>query len=187
MITGPNAVRYVQSLNKRVQYIPRYGFEREQDRQQSFMDKIYQKDGSENVYQLHQELGNIMTENVTVVRYNKKLQETDNKIQELQQRWHHIKLADKGKWANQEACFTRHLWHMLQLARVITLGALARNESRGAHYKPEFPDRDDANWLKTTKAKFTPNGPELSYEEVDTSLIKPRPRRYDVDKEAVGK
>ncbi|CCO07064.1 succinate dehydrogenase flavoprotein subunit [Desulforamulus hydrothermalis] len=186
MITGPNAVKYSRALNKHAQDVPRAVFEREVKRQQSFMQQIYQMDGHENVYKLHQELGNWMTENVTVVRYNQRLQETDDKIQELIQRWHKIKLVDKGSWANQEAAFTRHLWHMLQLARVITLGALARNESRGAHYKPEFPERDDANWLKTTKAQFTPDGPALSYEEVDTSLIPPRPRRYDVDKEAVG-
>ena len=187
MITGPNAVKYIHSLTKCTDDIPQSIFEREQKQEQSFMDTIYRMDGTENVYQLHQELGNWMTENVTVVRYNKKLQETDNKIQELIQRWNCIKLVDKGKWANQEAAFTRHLRHMLQLARVITLGALARDESRGAHYKPEFPDRDDANWLKTTMASFTGDGPALHFDEVDTSLIKPRPRRYDVDKEAVGK
>jgi succinate dehydrogenase / fumarate reductase flavoprotein subunit len=67
---------------------------------------------------------------------------------------------------------------MLSLARVITLGALARNESRGAHYKPEFPDRNDPDWLKTTIAEYTPDGPKLTYEPVDTSLIVPRPRNY---------
>ena len=71
---------------------------------------------------------------------------------------------------------------MLQLARVITLGALKRNESRGAHYKPEFPERNDADFLKTTIAAFTSEGPEFSYEPVDISLIAPRARKYDVDK-----
>ncbi|MEG6512687.1 succinate dehydrogenase flavoprotein subunit [Desulforamulus ruminis] len=187
MVTGPNAVKYIRSLSKQAKDMAGSLFEQEQKRQQSWMDQIYGMDGSENVYRLHEELGNWMTENVTVVRYNQKLQETDHKLQELIQRWSRIKLTDKGKWANQEAYFTRHLWHMLQLARVITLGALARNESRGAHYKPDFPHRDDANWLKTTKAGFTGDGPILSYEEVDTSFIKPRPRRYDVDKEAAEK
>ena len=73
---------------------------------------------------------------------------------------------------------------MLELARVITLGALRRDESRGAHYKPDFPERDDANWLKTTKARWSSDGPEFSYDTVDTSLIKPRPRKYDVEKSA---
>ena len=71
---------------------------------------------------------------------------------------------------------------MIVLARVIALGALARNESRGAHYKPDFPQRDDVNWLKTTRAKWVNNDIRLTYELVDISLIKPRPRRYDAAK-----
>jgi len=74
---------------------------------------------------------------------------------------------------------------MLVLARVITLGALRRDESRGAHYKPDFPDRDDERFLKTTRARYAgPSAaPDFSYEDVDIQYIKPRPRRYDVSKE----
>jgi succinate dehydrogenase / fumarate reductase, flavoprotein subunit len=124
-----------------------------------------------------------MTDHVTVVRYNHRLQQTDEKIQELMERYHHIHMVDTSKWSNQAAPFTRQLWNMLQLARVITLGAYHRNESRGAHYKPDFPDRNDEEWLKTTKARFHDQGPLFSYEAVDVSLIPPRPRRYDVVKE----
>ena len=56
---------------------------------------------------------------------------------------------------------------MLELSEAMTVGALLRNESRGAHYKPEFPERDDENFLKTTIAKWTPEGPQISYEDVD--------------------
>ncbi|GAB6180783.1 succinate dehydrogenase flavoprotein subunit [Desulfotomaculum defluvii] len=187
MIAGPNAVQYIHSQKKSSQDIAPKIFENQVKNHYSLTEKIYKADGNENVYKLHAELGKWMTENVTVVRYNKKLQETEAKIQELIQRWYKIGLSDQSRWANQELVFTRHLWHMLQLSRVITLGALARNESRGAHYKPEYPDRDDENWLKTTMAKFTADGPQLSYQEIDTSLIKPRPRRYDIDKTAVNK
>ena len=55
----------------------------------------------------------------------------------------------------------RQLWNMLELARPITIGALNRNESRGAHYKPEFPERDDANFLKTTMATWSSDGPRF--------------------------
>jgi len=65
---------------------------------------------------------------------------------------------------------------------VITLGALNRNESRGAHYKPDFPNRDDANWLKTTIAEYSGEGPVLSYDPVDISLIPPRKRDYSHEK-----
>ena len=78
--------------------------------------------------------------------------------------------------------FTRELYNMLVLARVITLGALARNESRGAHYKPEFPERDDNHWLRTTRAIWENGGVCFQYDPVDTSLIPPRARRYDVAK-----
>src|SRR2546430_13690881 len=72
---------------------------------------------------------------------------------------------------------------MLQLARVITLGALNRNESRGAHYKPDFPERNDENFLKTTIAEFSGEGPVFSWEAVDVSLIEPRKRDYSKGKE----
>ena len=66
-----------------------------------------------------------------------------------------------------------------ELSLVICRGALRRNESRGAHYKPEFPDRNDADRLKTTRAAWTPDGPAFSHGPVDTSLLPPGPRRYD--------
>ena len=128
-----------------------------------------------------------MTENVTVVRVNKNLKATDDKIMELKDRWGRLGLSDRGKWANQEVMFVRQFWNMLELARAITIGALKRNESRGAHYKPDFPERDDANWMKTTMAHWTSDGPRFTYEPVDANILKPRPRRYDVDKSATAK
>jgi succinate dehydrogenase / fumarate reductase flavoprotein subunit len=131
-------------------------------------------------------MGSAMTDNVTVVRYNDKLVETDRKLQELLERYRDVGVPDQSGWSNQALFFTRQLWNMLVLARVIALGALQRDESRGAHYKPDFPERDDARFLKTTVARFVgPEAPpELTYEEVDIKHIKPRPRRYDVATEA---
>jgi len=102
----------------------------------------------------------------------------------LLQRFRHVNLSDKTQWANSTFAFARQLYNMLQLARVIVQGAAMRNESRGAHYKPDFPERDDKNFLKTTKASFAPDAdePRFEFEAVDTSLIPPRPRRYDVAK-----
>ncbi len=183
MYVGPKAVEYIKGLKKSANDISSTVFDRTQQEQQEKLDNIYKMNGTENAYQIWEEMGKWMTDNVTVVRYNDKLAKTDEKLLELMERYKKININDTARWSNQSAQFTRHLGGMLQLARVITLGALNRNESRGAHYKPDFPDRDDPNWMKTTKAKFTPNGPQFSYEEVDVSLIKPRPRKYDVDKE----
>jgi succinate dehydrogenase / fumarate reductase flavoprotein subunit len=119
-----------------------------------------------------------MTDNVTVVRYNDRLKATDEKLLELQDRFQNISINDSNLWATQALPHARQLWNMLQLARVITLGALNRNESRGAHYKPDFPDRDDENFLKTTIAEYSLEAPILSYEAVDIGLIEPRKRDY---------
>jgi succinate dehydrogenase / fumarate reductase flavoprotein subunit len=137
------------------------------------------REGPENPYRLADEMGRWMLENVTIVRHNAKLRETDDKLQELIERWGRASVLDHGTWANAPLSFLNQLWNMLHLARVVTLGALARDESRGAHYKPEFPRRDDANWLKTTVASHAEAGPRFRYEPVDVSLCKPVERRYD--------
>ncbi|MBW6351536.1 hypothetical protein KZ939_34160, partial [Pseudomonas aeruginosa] len=115
------------------------------------------------------ELGEIMTANVTVVRENEKLLETDKKIVELMKRYEDIDMEDTQTWSNQAVFFTRQLWNMLVLARVITIGAYNRNESRGAHYKPEFPERNDEEGLKTTMASFQGaiEKPRFTYDTVD--------------------
>jgi succinate dehydrogenase / fumarate reductase flavoprotein subunit len=151
-------------------------------RQQEINDSIIKNEGSENQYKIHDGLGKWMTDNVTVVRYNDRLKATDEKILELIDRYQHISINDSNLWATQAVPHARQLWNMLQLARVITLGALNRNESRGAHYKPDFPDRDDENFLKTTIAEYSDEAPILSYEPVDISLIEPRKRDYSKGK-----
>lgn len=137
--------------------------------------------GNENPFVLWQEMGQVMTENMTVVRYNNRLERTLEKLDELDARYKKIGTSDAAGWTNQVIPFTRQLQNMLVLARVMTIGALQRDESRGAHYKPDFPDRDDTRFLKTTVAEHTSAGPKISYEEVDFSLVKPRPRKYTVD------
>jgi succinate dehydrogenase / fumarate reductase, flavoprotein subunit len=184
MVAGPNAVKYIQGLEKSVESVPSSVFERHVQQEEEKWNTIMSMNGTENAYVIHKELGEWMTDNVTVVRYNDKLKETDNKILELMERYKNININDTAKWSNQGATFTRQLWNMLQLARVITIGALNRNESRGAHYKPDFPERNDEEFLKTTMAKYNAatNSPEFHYEEVDTSMIAPRKRDYSKSK-----
>lgn len=182
MVAGPKVMDYIKLQKRQTPSGNEPIFANERKRQEDLWAKVMAMKGTENPYLLHKELGDIMTLNVTVVRYNDKLAETDGYIQELMNRWHNIGRRDNVEWGTQEGTFIRQLWNMLELARVITLGALRRDESRGAHYKPDFPNRDDENWLKTTIATWTPSGPEFSYEPVDVSLIPPRARRYDIDK-----
>ncbi|HEY3025264.1 MAG TPA: succinate dehydrogenase flavoprotein subunit [Pyrinomonadaceae bacterium] len=162
-------------------------YERELKHQQEINDTLIRQSGTENQYGLHQEMGRWMTDNVTVVRHNDKLKATDDKLRELLERYQSISINDSNLWATMALPHARHLKNMLELARVITLGALNRNESRGAHYKPEFPYRDDEQFLKTTIAEHSGEGPVLSYEAVDVSLIKPRKRDYSKGKQETAK
>lgn len=178
MLAGPSAVSYASALKEASAELSSSLLEREQKKWTQRFEDIGNMSGGENPYKLQYELGKWMVENVTIVRFNDKLKATDEKLQELQERWHKLNVLDTQMWVNQSLAFVNQLWNMLELARVITLGALARDESRGAHYKPDFPERDDENWLKTTIAEHTPDGPKLSYLPVDTSLAKPVARKY---------
>src|SRR3954452_18469194 len=179
-IAAPAAIQWAKG-------VPHNGsngfYDSEVRRQQEINDGLIKQSGSENQHILHQEMGKWMTDNVTVVRYNAKLKATDEKLLELMDRYERISINDSNLWATMALPHARHLKNMLELARVITLGALNRNESRGAHYKPDFPDRDDDNFLKTTIAEYSGEGPVLSYEPVDISLIKPRVRDYSHNKQ----
>ena len=178
---GPNAIAYAKN-------VPAAegdgGSAAEVLRQSETNKRLINNEGGENPFKLWRELGETMTEHATVIRYNNALKQTDEKIVELLSRYQRVNLSDKSQWANTSFAFARQLYNMLQLSRTITLGAVLRDESRGAHYKPDFPDRNDEKFLKTTKASFTGNieGPRFEYEEVDTQYIKPRPRRYDAAK-----
>jgi succinate dehydrogenase / fumarate reductase, flavoprotein subunit len=186
MVAGPKAIEYIKGLDKSAADVSSSVFDREKKKRTDQYEGLLKMDGSENAYVIHKELGEWMTNNMTVVRYNKKLEETINKIKELKQRYKKININDTSRWSNQGVAFTRQLWNMLELAEAMTLGALMRDESRGAHYKPDFPERDDDKFLKTTKATYTPEGPQISYEDVDTSLIAPRKRDYTTDKKKGG-
>jgi succinate dehydrogenase / fumarate reductase flavoprotein subunit len=183
MVAGPSTGKWAKSLKQHEDELPSSLFESAVKKKVDQIESIKKMSGSENSFALGRELGDWMTRNVTVTRYNNKLQETDNKLQELQQRWKKIGISDASNWTNQSVHHARQLHAMIELARVVTLGALQRNESRGAHYKPDYPERDDANFQKTTIAQFKNGQPVLSYEPVDVSLIKPRARKYDVDKQ----
>jgi succinate dehydrogenase / fumarate reductase flavoprotein subunit len=176
-VAGPHAIKYAKSLPAQP---GDGGHAAELQRQEEMNAALLSNPGTENPFKLWRELGETMTKHATIIRYNSGLDEADAKLVELLDRYKNVNLSDKTQWANTSFAFTRQLYNMLQLGRVIVQGARLRDESRGAHYKPDFPDRNDEQFLKTTKAVYDPtnNTPAFSWEEVDTSLIPPRPRTY---------
>lgn len=182
MVAGPKAVEYIKGLKKSAEDVASSVFDRATKNHTDKYNSILAMNGTENAYVIHKELGEWMTNNMTVVRFNDKLEATIGKIKELKQRYQNININDTAQWNNAGVAFTRQLWNMIELSEAMTLGALMRNESRGAHYKPDFPDRNDDDFMKTTIADWTPEGPKISYEDVDVSLIPPRKRDYSTDK-----
>jgi succinate dehydrogenase / fumarate reductase flavoprotein subunit len=170
--------------------------------QAAYKALLARPDGGANPYRLHADLGKLMTKIATVVRHNTDLAEGYGKLCTMEQEARTCSLADTGEWANQNVVFLRALQDMFPLAKTIVKGALARDECRGAHYKPEFEmpaveatdpaerrrladawcqrfEENNRKWLKTTMATWSSDGePQLSYEEVDARLLRPRPRLY---------
>lgn len=178
-VAGPNALAYAKALPAQVGDGGHAAeLQRQHEKNKVLLTSTSTTGKEENPFKIWRELGETMTKHATIVRYNSGLDEADAKIVELLSRYNNINLSDKSQWANTSFAFTRQLYNMLELGRVIVKGARVRDESRGAHYKPDFPNRNDEQFLKTTKAAFVDGAPAITFEDVDTSQIKPRPRVY---------
>jgi succinate dehydrogenase / fumarate reductase flavoprotein subunit len=160
--------------------VPQSAFDAAVKQETDRQNWLVNNEGSENPYLLWQEMGKWMTDNCTVVRHNDKLQATLDRCQEWKQRYQRVRLSDTLMWSNQNLSFARATRDMIVMAEAVLRGALLRDESRGAHYKPEFPDRDDANFLKATIATYDAENDAavITYDKVDTSLVQPRARTY---------
>jgi succinate dehydrogenase / fumarate reductase flavoprotein subunit len=99
-------------------------------------------------------------------------------VHQLQERYRHVSLEDKGATFNTELLEAIELGYLLDLAELTAESALARQESRGAHSREDFPERDDENWLKHSLAYRTDKGVELKYKPVSITRFEPKPRTY---------
>jgi succinate dehydrogenase / fumarate reductase flavoprotein subunit len=199
-VTGESVASYLKGLQDNAQGVPDQPYQEEVDRQQSINQTLLANQGDENPYSLHRELGELMSTKVGVVRDNDSLMQALDELRELEQRSLRVNLQEANRWSNQGLANTRQLQEMIRLGQVIAASALARDECRGAHYKPAFelamPEdaypgdpayenyrqawkRQNDTWLKTTLAAQGERGPEISYQPVDLSVLPPeQPRDY---------
>lgn len=180
LVTGNEVPRYINNCVKGKGTVKEKVYEEAQAFVMAERQEMLSRKGPENVHKLHDELAEWMVANVTVKRNNVDLQRTLDKIQELKERYQRITLDDHTQFANQTLTFALQFGPMLDIATIITKGALLRNEFRGSHYKPEFPKRDDEHWLKTTIATYDPatGEPIITYEPIDMRHLKPIMRDY---------
>lgn len=184
LVVGCEVPRYIEALSHSAHAVKEECFQRALAQEQAFKHDLMSRKGKENVHHLHDELSDLMVKNVTVVRSNEALKKTLDKIKELKERYQRISLDDHSSRLNQTYAFANQFRAMLELSMVITKGALLRDEFRGSHYKMEFPERDDQNFLKTTIATYDPqlDEPIISYEAVDIRHVKPVERKYTKSK-----
>lgn len=181
LVTGNEVPRYIDNLSSSYVDTPSIAYARALHAEEEIKTDLLSRRGPENIYKLHDELADTMVTHVTVKRTNPGLEKAMAKIQELRERYRSISLDDRGQFANQTYAFANQFSAMLDLASIITKGALLRNEFRGAHFKPEYPERNDQEWLKTTIATFDPTTeePVITYEAVDVRHISPHGIKRD--------
>lgn len=141
------------------------------------LDRIRNNNGTERPHAIRKEMQAIMDDKVGVYRTGAGLEEAIDKIHELQARYQRIRIDDKGfKW-NTDLMEAWELGALLDLAEVTAFAALARTESRGGHYREDYPNRDDVNFLKHSMA--WKNGTiTLKYKPVRITRIQPQERKY---------
>jgi len=148
------------------------------EEQEQVREELLARNGNENHAAIRDEMRQTMIEKVGIFRNGPQMKEALDKILELKERYKSIRVMNKGRKYNLDYLRAYELWGMLELAHVITLGAIKREESRGSHYRLDFPKRDDEKFLKHTMATWTPEGPKIWYTDVNVYKYKPVERKY---------
>lgn len=170
--SGMEISRYVQSVDFQK---PATDFEK---MAAAKISGLMAENGKEKVGEIMAGMQEVMMEKVSVFRMESPMTEALEKIKELKERYQMVSLQDKGSCFNRDLLDALELGHMLDLAEVITMGALYRQESRGAHFREDFPERNDATYLVHTLVRFTDKGPQILEKPVTITRFQPKERKY---------
>jgi succinate dehydrogenase / fumarate reductase flavoprotein subunit len=136
------------------------------------------RNGSESAPEIRKELQKVMKEKAGIFRNEQDLEQAMKTISSLKQRYLDVRVKDESRFFNTELMQAIELGFMLDNAQLITLGALLRKESRGSHFRTDFPYRDDTNWLKHTIITLKDGEPLVSYQPVRITIFEPAKRDY---------
>jgi succinate dehydrogenase / fumarate reductase, flavoprotein subunit len=143
------------------------------------IQSLMEGDGKENIADIRRDMGNLMAEKAGIYRQAKDLEQVLEGLTVLKARYKNLSVQDKSKTFNTELITALELGNMLELAETVALGALARQECRGAHYREDFTKRDDENWLKhSMTTKGSDGKPVLTFEPATITRFKPEARTY---------
>ena len=138
------------------------------------LERLQRRANGEKAFALRQEMQETMSTYCSVFRDSKGLNTALSKIRELKGRYERLSINNQGRRFNTELLEAVELESLLNLAEIILVSALAREESRGAHSREDHPERDDQNWLKHTLAQKSDQGPRLFYKPVSITRFEPR-------------
>jgi succinate dehydrogenase/fumarate reductase flavoprotein subunit len=150
----------------------------EKTRVLELIEDIFQRDGTESYNDIREEMKEIMMSHCGVFRDDERLETCIKTLKNLQERFKKGKVTDKGKLFNTELYEIIELGNMLRMAEIIAVGAKNRKESRGGHYRTDFPKRDDVEFLKHTLMYKTDEGLEIKYSPVVITKHQPAERTY---------
>jgi succinate dehydrogenase / fumarate reductase flavoprotein subunit len=136
------------------------------------------RDGKEKIGRIQAEMQEVMMDNVSVFRQAQGLDTALDKISELKTRYHDIALVDKGSCFNRDLLDALELGYMLDLAEAIAMGALHREESRGAHSREDFPERNDEEFLHHSMIRYSEKEPTVFEKPVTITRFQPKERKY---------
>ena len=140
--------------------------------------ELFSRNTDERWSQVRLDLGRAMDRNMGVYRDEEGMQTLLKSLDGYKERYKHVSLQDKGRVFNTDLIFTLELGFMLDCAESIVLGGIGRKESRGAHSRTDYPNRDDENWLKHMLVTRTDDGPEVSHLPVTITKWQPEERKY---------
>ena len=139
---------------------------------------VSREPGNDSWAKIRREMGDTMNEHVAVFRNEEGMQAALKTISQLKERFDKLAVKDSSQVFNTSLLFTMELGFMLDVAETICVGALARKESRGAHYRTDMPERDDENWLRHILVHASPEGPSIDYLPVVITKWQPQARSY---------
>jgi len=180
LFCGQGVVNYVGDLGTTASSLDASIFDAAKSAEEKMVDDLVASSGTENPYLIGRELGEEMTAACTVVKSEARLEEARGRLGDLRERYGNIRLSDTGLWTNQNLSYARAVGDMLRIADAMIEASFLRKESRGSHYRTDFPTRNDGDFLRTTVASLDreTGRPKIAYEEVEVGLVTPRERNY---------
>jgi succinate dehydrogenase / fumarate reductase flavoprotein subunit len=173
-ITGEEIVKFIQSGPA----LMKVSDDQVKAEKKRIFEDLLQKKGTENLYDIKRELRAVMDQHAGVYRTGEEMSAGLKQVRELKQRYEKIYVADKGSVYNTNLLNAMEIQNLLDLAEMLLMSAVVREESRGGHARYDFPNRDDEKWLKHTLVSYSKEGPKLSYKPVTITKWKPVERKY---------